>query len=112
MLAVFASSLAHADDSFRSRPITLIAPLAPGSAGDAAMRELANEMSIDLGQLVAVKNMAGVVGNIGTAAIARSKPDEYTVGMGGPGAMGSQPVYFARPRIRLVKGYCPNHASS
>src|SRR5688572_19021843 len=74
-----------AQDNYPSRSITIIAPLAPGSAADVFTRQVATELSNALGQPVVVENKVGAGGNIGTAAIVRSPPDGYTIGQAGQG---------------------------
>lgn len=71
------------------RPITLIIPAAPGGTTDISARLIAEKMSAKLGQQVIVENRAGAAGIIGTQALARAKPDGYTLIMGniGPNAI-------------------------
>ena len=64
---------------YPNRPITLIMPYAPGGPGDAITRLFAGAMQKTLGQQVVVDNPAGASGSIGTARVARSKPDGYTL---------------------------------
>ncbi len=75
---VLAASPALAEE-FPSRPITLVAPFAPGGSVDIAARLVADAWGKALGQSIVVENKAGASGNIGMAAVARAKPDGYTL---------------------------------
>jgi tripartite-type tricarboxylate transporter receptor subunit TctC len=77
-LTLCLASWAFAQD-FPNRPITMIMPYAPGGPGDAITRLFAGAMQKTLGQQVVVDNPAGASGSIGTARVARSKPDGYTL---------------------------------
>lgn len=63
---------------FPSQPITIVVPYAPG-ASDQEARSLARHMEKVLKQPVQVENRAGGGATIGTNAVARSKPDGYTL---------------------------------
>ncbi len=65
--------------------ITMIVPAAPGGTTDIAARLLSDKMGEILGQTVLVENKAGAGGIIGTGAVARAKPDGYTILMGNIG---------------------------
>jgi tripartite-type tricarboxylate transporter receptor subunit TctC len=74
--------LAHAQDKYPSKLIMWICPYAAGGNADSRSRQVAKAMGTILGQSIIIDNKAGAGGNIGTEAIARSKPDGYTLGMG------------------------------
>lgn len=67
------------------RPITIIVPAAAGGTTDIAARVLAEKMGKDLGAPVVVENKGGGGGSIGTAQVARARPDGYTLLMGNIG---------------------------
>jgi len=71
------------------RPLTLIVPASPGGTTDIAARLIADKLAAKLGQQVIVENRAGAAGIIGAQALARAKPDGYTLLMGniGPNAI-------------------------
>jgi tripartite-type tricarboxylate transporter receptor subunit TctC len=75
------SGSALAQERFPSRPITLLNPLAVGGGVDIAMRGLAAEMQPLLGQTVVVLSRPGAGGLIAGQALARAKPDGYTMGL-------------------------------
>ncbi len=70
---------AAAQESYPSRPITMVMPYAPGGPGDTITRLFAAAMQKTLGQQIVVDNTAGASGTIGTAKVARSKADGYTL---------------------------------
>ncbi|MFM2112083.1 MAG: hypothetical protein RLZZ271_743 [Pseudomonadota bacterium] len=80
--AGFLPSAAFAQDKYPSKVITWICPYAAGGNADNRSRQVAKVMSQLLGQPIVIENKAGAGANIGTEAIARARPDGYTIGMG------------------------------
>ena len=70
---------AHAQDSYPSRPITLVVPYAAGGPSDVIARLIGQSMSTTLGQQVVIENVAGAGGTTGAARVAASAPDGYTL---------------------------------
>ncbi|MEO5772076.1 MAG: tripartite tricarboxylate transporter substrate binding protein [Burkholderiaceae bacterium] len=78
-LATLAGS-AQAQDTFPDRPVKLIVPVAAGGGVDTAFRTIAPYWGELLGQTVVVENRPGAGQVIGIDAVAKSKPDGYTLG--------------------------------
>ncbi len=68
--------------TFPSRPITMIVPLAIGGSTDVIARIVAEGMRATLGQPVVVENVTGAGGTIGVGRVARAAPDGYTINLG------------------------------
>jgi tripartite-type tricarboxylate transporter receptor subunit TctC len=64
---------------YPSRPITMVVPFPPGGSADAGARIVAQGMSERLGVAVVVDNKPGANAGIGSAYVAKAKPDGYTV---------------------------------
>ena len=62
-----------------SRPVKIIAPSAPGGSLDILSRMFGKGLSERLGQPFLVENRAGSGGNIGFDAVAKARPDGYTI---------------------------------
>ena len=77
VLFLFSAAL-HAQDTYPSRPISIVVGLPPGGVADLIARPLAFAMEKTLKQRVLVENKVGATGAIGTTAVANAKPDGYT----------------------------------
>lgn len=89
------ASIAQAQDDVKNypqRPIRMIVPYAPGGGTDILGRVAAKELSEAFGQPVVVENRPGGAAIVGTEAVARSKPDGYTLLVAPSGPLVMNPV--------------------
>ena len=68
--------------NYPSKPIAFVVPYAPGGTTDLVARVVGEHMAKTLGQPVIIENKPGAGGNIGMDAVAKAKPDGYTIGFG------------------------------
>jgi tripartite-type tricarboxylate transporter receptor subunit TctC len=68
-----------AAQEFPSRPVTIVVPFAAGGPADVIARILAQGMGKVLNQQFVVDNTVGAGGTIGTAKLATSPPDGYSL---------------------------------
>jgi tripartite-type tricarboxylate transporter receptor subunit TctC len=64
-----------------TKPVKVIAVFPAGGSVDQVARVLANQLQQQTGQTFIVDNRGGASGSIGTAALAKSDPDGYTIGI-------------------------------
>lgn len=93
--------------AYPDKPITLIVPFSPGGPTDAVARMVATKASELLNQQVVVENRAGAAGAIGAAAIARARPDGYTVGLATVSTHGTAPHLYPNLAYDPVKDFTP-----
>ena len=70
-----------AEAEYPERAITAIVPFPAGGSTDTMARAAAEVMSGILGVDMPVTNVGGGAGTVGTAQIARARPDGYTIGV-------------------------------
>jgi tripartite-type tricarboxylate transporter receptor subunit TctC len=84
MLALALSALLPASASAQTWPtraVTLVVGFAPGGGTDVLARIVARRLSEVLGQQVVIENVGGAGGMVGSARVAKSPPDGYTMVM-------------------------------
>jgi len=97
----------HAQDKWPTQAITFVVPYPPGGPTDVMARLLSVPLSTKLGVSVVVENKAGASGNIGTAQVARAKPDGYTILLAASGNMTINKVIFKDLAYDPVKDFLP-----
>ena len=70
---------ARAQTPYPTRPIECIIPFAPGGPTDTAIRLIQPQLSANLGVPLVLVNKAGGGGALGMDAVAKAKPDGYTL---------------------------------
>ena len=109
LAAVLAPSLAAAQ-AWPVRPITMVVPFVPGGLPDSNARFVAQRLAERLGQPVVIDNRPGAGGNIGTEAVARARPDGYTLLFGTMGTHGSNPALYRHLPYDVTRDFTPVHA--
>lgn len=87
------SALSASLPSYPTKPVRIVVAFAPGGNIDITARTIAPGLSEFLGQPVVVDNRGGAGGRIGSAMVAKSVPDGYTVLLGAAGTLAVQPAF-------------------
>ena len=91
---------AAAQEDYPNKPIRIVTPFAPGSS-DLIARRLGEHAGKLLGQPFVVETRPGAQGTIASRAIARTKPDGYTL------LLGTNSTHAASPYLFKELGYDP-----
>jgi len=111
LAAAFAALLAGcsiaAADSWPSRPVTLVVPLAAGGGSDGLIRVVTPRLAEILGQSVIVENVGGAGGMIGAARVAKAVPDGYQMLLGTSGTQATNQSIYAKPLYDAAIDFTP-----
>jgi len=88
--------LAHAQDAFPTRAVTLLVPYPPGGAVDAFARALADGLKAEWKQPVVIDNRPGANEVVGASALAKARPDGYTLMVSTEAASILNPLLFRK----------------
>jgi tripartite-type tricarboxylate transporter receptor subunit TctC len=91
---------------YPARPIRLVVPFPPGGAFDAVGRPLADKLKPLLGTIV-IENIGGGGSSLGAAAVARARPDGYTILLGGTQTHVNEALLKSKPLYDPVKDLDP-----
>jgi tripartite-type tricarboxylate transporter receptor subunit TctC len=98
-LAAGAPALARAQQApaWPAGTVRIVVPFAAGALTDLAARAIGAELATQLGQQFIVENKGGAAGTIGTAEVAKAKPDGYTLVFTDPSLTISPGLYATLP---------------
>ncbi|MCX7891907.1 MAG: tripartite tricarboxylate transporter substrate binding protein [Burkholderiales bacterium] len=77
--ASIAPAAALAQETYPTRPVTLVVPFPPGGVADLTARAIGPSLERALKQRIIVENKPGAGGAVGMAYVAGAKPDGYTL---------------------------------
>jgi tripartite-type tricarboxylate transporter receptor subunit TctC len=100
--AAAASAFSAIAQTFPSKPIKIIVPVAAGGGTDLLARTLGQKVGDLLGQPVVVENILGAGGNIGVQAVAKATPDGYTLLLS-PATIATNVAVFRKLPYDLLK---------
>ena len=103
-LSTFVIQPAQAQN-YPNKEIHVIVGFPAGSGADVYARYFANKLSVLSKQTVIVENKPGAQSSIATEDVARSKPDGYTIFIGGADSFGSPLYLFKKPPIDPRKDF-------
>lgn len=91
---------------YPNRSVTVIIPFPPGGTLDVVGRMLAQKLTEQMGQSFVVDNRPGAGGTIGANAVAKAKPDGYTL-VFSPSTLTTTPMTMPAPPFDVVKDFTP-----
>src|SRR5437899_1492009 len=106
VLSVRSPHRAIAQSKYPDRPIRLVIPFPPGGGYDAVGRPWAEKMKPLLGTVV-VENQGGGGSSLGAAAVARARPDGYTILLGGSSTHITEAILKSHPLYDPIKDLEP-----
>jgi len=104
-VAALAGTQAHA--AYPDRPVSIIVPWAAGGSTDILARLLSEHLTQSMGQSFIVENRSGASGNIGSAYVARAKPDGYTLLVGSMSTHTMNQALFSTMPFDGVEDFTP-----
>lgn len=105
--AALAPMAAHAQANYPERTVTVVVPFAPGGGTDIAARILATKLGEKLNQTFVVDNRTGAGGLVGAEAVARAKPDGYTLLVGNVGTQAINQSLYPKMPYDADKAFAP-----
>jgi tripartite-type tricarboxylate transporter receptor subunit TctC len=101
------ASTAFAQGAYPNHPVTLVVPFPPGGGTDTGARIVAQKLGTKWGQTVVVENKGGAAGMIGADAVAKARPDGYTLLMGNIGTQAINPSLYKKMPYDPAAAFTP-----
>ena len=107
LLLMLAPAAVEAQDSYPSRPITIVVPFPPGGSSDVVTRLVAQKFADNLKANVVIQNSGGGGGVPAAIALKQAAPDGYTLFLANNGLFAIMPAMTADIRFDPVKDFQP-----
>lgn len=107
LLAGASFAQGNAPPASAARPIRVVAPFPPGSAGDIIPRAIAPNASEALRQNMIIDNRPGAAGGIAAEVVARAAPDGHTLLFGTTGVLAINPYLYSKLGYDPIKDFTP-----
>ncbi|ARP96333.1 Bug family tripartite tricarboxylate transporter substrate binding protein [Bordetella genomosp. 13] len=99
--------VALAQDAYPNRSTTVMVGFSAGGAVDLVARQLGQALGKQFEQPYVIENRAGATGTIAAEAVARAKPDGYTLLLGTQSTMVVAPSMYPNLRFDPIKDFVP-----
>ena len=106
-LALCAFAPSATAQTYPNRSITMIVPFAPGGPADVLGRLIGQKLGEELGQQVVIDNRSGANTIVGAQAVARAKPDGYTLLLAIDGTLVMNPFLYTKLPYDPFKDFEP-----
>lgn len=100
-------AVGRAQESWPTKPVTIIVPQAAGGANDTVARAFGQRLSVAIGQPVVIENRTGAGGNVGTVAAARAPKDGHTLMLTAQSAQTINPALYKNTGFDPIKDFEP-----
>jgi tripartite-type tricarboxylate transporter receptor subunit TctC len=107
LVALVATPAASAQGQYPAKSVRLVVPYPPGGGNDTLARIFGQKLTEVLGQQVIVENRPGAGTIIGTASVARSAPDGYTLLLSSIATHAAAPFLYSKPGYDPLKDFAP-----
>jgi tripartite-type tricarboxylate transporter receptor subunit TctC len=101
---------APAQQPYPAKPVTFIVPFAPGGGTDITARTISTKLTqmwSNAGASVVVDNRGGAGGILGADAVAKAKPDGYTLLIANVGTQSINPALYAKLPYNADTAFAP-----
>ena len=106
-IALLVAAAGAIAQSYPARPVTFIVPFSPGGGTDISARTVANKLTAKWGQSVIVENRAGAGGILGADAVAKARPDGYTLLIANVGTQSINPSLYPKLPYNADTAFAP-----
>src|SRR4051794_36467646 len=93
--------------SWPAKSVTFIVPFSPGGGTDITARTVAAKLTSKWGQSVVVENRAGAGGILGADAVAKARPDGYTLLIANVGTQSINPSLYPKLPYNADTAFAP-----
>ena len=107
LASVVAPLAVQAQGDYPSMPIRMVVPFPPGGGTDNVARLITERVQADTHWNFVIDNRAGAGGNIGLDAVAKSKGDGYTLGLGQTANLAINPSLYPKMPYDALKDLVP-----